>query len=252
VVAVPGAARAADSDESNRARARAKLDEGTALYDRGEYQPALQRFHEAYDTFPSPKIFFNLGLATRGLGRNAEALGWFRRFLDEATDAAPAPRAQAERLVSELQAQVASVEIACETDGAEVSVDGRPAGKTPLPKPLLVDPGPHQIVVEQPGGAGAPFTEKIAPRAGETVRVRAQLGAAAVTHAPPLATDSASAPTLLASASPAPPPSPPIYRRWWFWTAIGAVAAGGVAAFLLTRDQPMRQGSLGSDYAAKP
>ncbi len=42
-------------------------------------------------------------------------------------------------------------------------------------------------------------------------------------------------PTLVATPGSRPPPeeSHPIYKRWWFWTAIGVVAAGGVAAALL-------------------
>lgn len=40
---------------------------------------------------------------------------------------------------------------------------------------------------------------------------------------------------LVASPGSRPPPeeSHPIYKRWWFWTALGVVAAGGVAAALL-------------------
>jgi tetratricopeptide (TPR) repeat protein len=41
--------------------------------------------------------------------------------------------------------------------------------------------------------------------------------------------------TLVATPGSRQPPeeSRPIYKRWWFWTAIGVVAAGGVAAALL-------------------
>jgi hypothetical protein len=47
---------------------------------------------------------------------------------------------------------------------------------------------------------------------------------------PPTATASA---TLVSQPPPVQDESSPIYKKWWFWTAIGVVAAGTVAAFLL-------------------
>lgn len=46
----------------------------------------------------------------------------------------------------------------------------------------------------------------------------------------------------------APPPPPPITQRWWFWTAVGAVAVGGVAALVWALggdDDPIARDRLG-------
>ncbi len=77
-----------------------------------------------------------------------------------------------------------------------------------------------------------------------------QAKAAAPPPAPPVVTPLPPAPGPVLTPPPAPPPtatasaslvseppaqagSSPIYKKWWFWTAIGVVAAGTVAAFLL-------------------
>jgi tetratricopeptide (TPR) repeat protein len=92
-----------------KAAARVKLIEGAQLLSSGEYEEALARFQEAYASVPSPKIFYNYGLAYRGLGRNAEAITWFDRFLAEARDAASDKRGDAERRRTEPRGPVAGL-----------------------------------------------------------------------------------------------------------------------------------------------
>ena len=67
-----GGARLHAAPRDPKAVARAKLVEGAQLLSRGDYEEALARFQEAYASVPSPKIFYNYGLANKGLGRNAD------------------------------------------------------------------------------------------------------------------------------------------------------------------------------------
>ena len=174
---VASAARAqqaapAAGDEA-KAQAKAKLVEGGELLKAGEYRAALTRFQEAYQLVPSPKIFYNFGLAYMNLGRNTEAIEAFERFLDEAAEASPDARANAERRKSELVPKIGSVVIHCDTDGADISVDGRSYGTTPRKNPVRLDPGPHSLVVEK---APAPaFTKKLDLHAGEREVVEAKI-----------------------------------------------------------------------------
>jgi tetratricopeptide (TPR) repeat protein len=78
-----GFAAGADAQTSPRAQARARVAAGAALYQRGEYQQALEHFLAAHATYPSPKILFNIGQAHRGLGNRADATAAFERFLAE-------------------------------------------------------------------------------------------------------------------------------------------------------------------------
>ena len=110
-------AQPAIETEANREAARAKLVEGVgvAALKRGDHQAALTRFEEAYALVPSPKIDYDFGLAYVGLGRTADALAAFERFLAEAPDAPPDTREKAASLIPTLRARLA--EAAARNDG---------------------------------------------------------------------------------------------------------------------------------------
>src|SRR5579864_1228721 len=70
-------------DAGARARARALLRDGNDMLDRGLYAEALKLFEEAYRTFGSPKLHFNIAQALYQLGRPLEALERYERFVRE-------------------------------------------------------------------------------------------------------------------------------------------------------------------------
>jgi hypothetical protein len=146
----------AGPDATMRATARAKLVDGVAMLKRGDYDGALARFQEAYVLVPSPNIQYDFGLAYVGLGRSADALEAFERFLAEATDAPPATREKAEANRRGLRPRVAALTITTDVGGAEVLVDGRTRGITPLARPIYVEPGSHQFAARRPGSAPGP------------------------------------------------------------------------------------------------
>jgi len=195
LVLAASAARAEDP----KAQARAKLVEGSEKLKQGEYTQALTLFKEAYALVPSPKIFYNFGIAYSNLGRATDAVEAFERFLDEATDASPETRANAERHKSELLPQIGSVVVQCDVDGAEISIDGRSKGVTPRKNPVRVDPGPHSLVVEKPPATA--FTQRVVVGAGQHVVVDVHLDVQ-----PPAP---ASAPVVVAPPLPPPPPVQP-------------------------------------------
>jgi hypothetical protein len=139
-VAAPG--------EANRAAARAKLVEGVAALKRGEPGAALARFEEAYKLVPSPKIHYDFGLAYVGLGRQADAVAAFERFLAEAPDAPPDKRAKAASLAAMLRGQLAEAEAEAEARPAPIVVGSgpQPAGPpvhptSPSETTALLSPG---------------------------------------------------------------------------------------------------------------
>jgi tRNA A-37 threonylcarbamoyl transferase component Bud32 len=83
-------------------------------------------------------------------GDEREALEWFRTYL-RGSGLPPARRAEAEGYSIALGRKFAEVEIDCELPGADVSLDGRPVGRSPLKKGLLVVPGLHEVVVTREG-----------------------------------------------------------------------------------------------------
>jgi hypothetical protein len=225
-----GAAEPADA----RSRARDKLIEAETLYDAGDFARSLERLEEAAAIYPSPRLHFNFGLAYRALGRDTDAIEAFERFLAETRDdpEMTARRTEATWHAEALAARVGTLEVVSEVAGADVIVDGRARGKTPLGAPLRVAPGSHDVVVLKVG-SGTPFLQRVHVRAGGRVRIAASVGAVA-----------ASGPDLRARANPAEPPRTPVYRRWWVWAGAGIVLAGGVlAGALAARDRSLCKGT---------
>lgn len=245
-----GASAGAGATAAETAQARAKLREGVSALDGGSYEKALALFEEAFRLVPSPKIQFNMGLAHLGLARHAEAIEDFERFLAEAKDA-PAPnRVEAEGHIAALRQRVGVVAITCDTDGADVQIDGRKRGSTPLGRKLYVAAGAHQLVIRQAGG-GAPFVEDFTVAAGATVELVARLAgprpapvsaplsgqASIAAGAAPRPAEPAAGPALQATQAMASPDAgsagEPRRRRSWLPWAIAGGAAAVTAAVVL-------------------
>jgi hypothetical protein len=179
-LSLPSAPVLAATPEAERLEALRDLKEGNRLYDSGDYLAALARFERAYAAVPTPKLFFNFGQTYRRLGRPVEALDFYERFLAESTEPQPQPqlRVEAERWVGELARAVASVEVRADSEGAEVTIDGRSCGVTPLARSVRVAPGSHQIVVQTRGGSAPPYIQKFHAQAGQRIAIDARLAAA--------------------------------------------------------------------------
>lgn len=220
------------TDAQAKARAQSLLSEGTAAYGRGDYAMALDKFTAAFRIFPSPKLWFNIGQANRDLGRPVEAAAAFDRFLRAGGDAPPETLAEARRSAAELKAKLGQIKVTCAVDGAEITIDGKQVGSTPLGEMIWTTPGRHQIAVQRPG-----YT----PAIQDVVAVGGKIAALEIEVLPiDLRPANAAADGALlgnGAAAPGPEPTRPVYRRTWFWVAAGAVVAAGAttAIILATR-----------------
>jgi tetratricopeptide (TPR) repeat protein len=231
-----------------RADARAKLVQGSELLKHGQFEEALARFQEAYRLVPSPKIQYNFGLAYRGLGRKADALEAFERFLGEAPDASKETRQNAARERAQLASQITVLEVKVDLPGAEVFVDGRSFG-VGRATPIYLDPGPHQLMVEK-AGEGPAYTERINGTPGQKITVMARL---IRTASPPPPTTREPAPREPLPREPVtqqvepphsePAPAPSSGPRWQpvaAWATAGAAAAAlgfGVVEIVSANDK---------------
>lgn len=157
-----------------REQALALLREGNDKLDHGLYLEALERFERAQTLFPSPRLHFNIAQTLNELGRPLEALDHYERFLrDVKPEESPALRQRAQEQVFWLQGAIARVEVQCSVLDAQVTIDGKPAGLTPLEQPIRLMPGPHAVVVSKVGYEQQII--EIALRAGESVTKRFRL-----------------------------------------------------------------------------
>jgi hypothetical protein len=226
-----------------KTRAQVLLKEGAKLYEKGSLAPALEKFNQAYAEYPSPKLLFNIGQASRDLGRPAEAMNAFERFLAEATDAPADMTAEAKKSVAELDGKLGKLRIQCATTGAEVSVDGKVVGLAPIADLVWAVPGSHQVTARHPNMA--PTIEDVEVNAGwvHTVVVTMLPLVSPVEVKPPPAilapaeTRPAAAAEVAVEKPPEPSPKPVEQGghrgRTWTWVAAGsAVVFAGTAAVL--------------------
>ncbi len=118
-----------------------------------KYERALKAYEQAYDRFPSPKIFYLIGLAEHKLGRHLEAIRHFRQLLDEATEVSDALRESVGLSIEESKQYVVTLVFVVEPEGAAISVDGEEIGEAPLSQPHFVAAGEHTIAVSAEGHA---------------------------------------------------------------------------------------------------
>jgi hypothetical protein len=142
---------AAGTNAQDRARAQTLLGEGATLYEHGDYMGALDRFNAAYAAYPSSKIWFNIGQAYRVLGRPVEARDAYRHFLDEVPNASRENREDAQASLEGLQKWLGQLTVSCESAGAQITIDGKTVGQAPLPGPVWVTPGRHQVTAVRAG-----------------------------------------------------------------------------------------------------
>jgi hypothetical protein len=133
--------------ESARDEAHAKAEVAAKLLESGDFAAALGGFESAYAAYPSPKLFYNIGLAQKGMGRPALAFLAFERFLKDAPDASPRHLEHARQELERLSKRVAFVVIASDVAEAEVSVDGTSLGEVAFPRRVPVETGPHEVTV---------------------------------------------------------------------------------------------------------
>ena len=218
----------------DKAKAQELLSDGAAMYDKGNYTGALEKFNAAYTAYSSPKIWFDIGQANRDLGRPVEALEAFQKFLDGAPKASPEDRADAQSSVAELQKRLGQLTIACDMAGMQISIDGKPLGPAPIAKPIWAVPGWHQVTAIQKGVA--PAVESVEVSAGLNTMVVLKTGSLAGLRAPVGATPTLASPPSVELATTL--PTPEASQGWWLghkwtWVAAGAtVLLTGTAAIV--------------------
>ncbi|MDC3961990.1 tetratricopeptide repeat protein [Polyangium jinanense] len=204
-------------DFATRSAARKLGEEGIALFDKGQYAEALEKFNLADQLVPAPTLGLRAARSLVKLGRLVEAteryLAVTRMDLSR-TQVTPAFRkAQADALKEreELLPLIPSLTIEVTGplgDGITVYVDG-----TQIPLALLgqkrpIDPGPHEVEVRR---GETKVKKKVDLVVKQTEKVVLML--------PPL---------------PKPkPPEPDPFWRTIAWVGIG-VGAGGMVAFGVT------------------
>jgi len=170
---------------------------------------ALVEFRRAYQLAPHHKILFNIAEVSRILHEYPDALAAYEAYLRWGGPRVPAARRTAVRAaIAELRGYVATLTIETSVEGVRVTIDGHPAGRTPLRAPIIVKVG--RRVLEFDRGTWSD-RRVVAVAGGDRRLVKVDVTATAV----------------------APPPDPGTKRPFWPWRG-GALVATGVSVTAAT------------------
>jgi len=136
----------AHAQGDQRAAAREHFTKGVAAFDDRRFAEAADEFEAAYKLSPAFVVLFNIGQVDVALGRSVEAVDAFDSYLKQGGSSIGADRRQeVQREIEKQSARIGTIDVHTTPDGAEIRIDGKLAGKTPLARPLRVNAGKHSL-----------------------------------------------------------------------------------------------------------
>jgi hypothetical protein len=219
--------------------AASRFKKGLELFKDGDYQAALIELRRANELAPNYNVLYNIGQVYFQLQDYPNALHSLERYLQEGGKGVDAKRrAEVEKDIEKLKARVANLDIVVNVPDAEVTIDDVSAGKSPLPKTVLVGAGRHRITVSKAGFSS--FTKTVEIASAELQKVPVDLVETQAAVAPdPSKSAATTPPAPLPQVSPVVPPPEELPRPparsvpVAGWVVTGGLAAGAVVTGVL-------------------
>lgn len=141
----------AASDPRTLEEARAAFAEGVDAAAAERWPDAERAFERAYELSRVGAALYNLGFAYRARGKYTAAREAFARVLRDHLELDPGQRAEAERILAEVEARIARLRLAGFAPRGDdvVRLDGAVVSPLPAPPVLETDPGSHALRVER-------------------------------------------------------------------------------------------------------
>jgi hypothetical protein len=224
----PGQAPAQPPDKAAIDEARRRYTSGIRLYEEGNADAAVIELERSYDTAPSYRVLYNIGIVARTRGDYVTSLRAFERYLaDGGLDVPASRKAEVEKEIATLRGRIARIEITVDVDGASIAIDGFGIGKSPLAEPALMSAGHHTVLVTKDA---LTRSQSVSVAGGDALKlpfVLAPKEPAASAPAAPTEPPIAAAPAPSAPSPAPPPPVAPSRTPAGVW--IGAAATGALA-----------------------
>jgi hypothetical protein len=172
--APPQTAPATAPSPKDAAEAKRHFEAGKKLYAEHACTEALAEFEAAYGLVHRPSMLRNIALCHRELRHFADAYDAYDRLLKiHGAELAAADREAVKQALDELSELSGSLVVTSNEAGANVEVDGKSLGATPLAGPTRVSLAAHHVVVTKPGFE--PFEKEITLQSNQLVTVEAAL-----------------------------------------------------------------------------
>jgi tetratricopeptide (TPR) repeat protein len=142
--------RLADGDRKlqrgDKLAARGKIEQAFA-----QFEAALVDYQAAFEAYSDPQIYFPIAQAEQRLGRFVDALQHYQDLLSDSKALSPQLRTQVQARLDEVRKNLAALVLEIEPSGADVVIDGKPAGRSPMSQPIFIEPGQHSYEISRSG-----------------------------------------------------------------------------------------------------
>jgi PEGA domain len=132
--------------------ARASYDGAKLLFGDADYSGALLKFTQAYEEAKDARLLWNMAACEEKLRHYAKASALVTRYVAEAdANLTAQDRSDAAELIQTLATVTAPLVLTSDVPGVDITIDGEPAGTTPIAAPISVDQGTRHIVGKKDG-----------------------------------------------------------------------------------------------------
>ncbi|HVJ92253.1 MAG TPA: PEGA domain-containing protein, partial [Labilithrix sp.] len=153
--------------------AKASLAEANKAVRAKDWATAIRAFDTANRAQPSSEALEGLAKAREQAGAFGEAHAAYAEWLERYGAKAPAPKKkQVEARLKELADKTGTLTITVDEAGAQIVVDDKPIGVSPLASPLRLTAGPHHVRVTKEGFVPFDRTPHVGGGATATVEVK--------------------------------------------------------------------------------
>lgn len=216
-----GAKPEADPAKPNLNEAKQRYTSGETKYKAGDYAGALVDFQAADAIKGTPQAARYIGLCQDKLGKLAEAVVAYERFLGDVPEKLKSEADTIKKRVDEIKVMPGKVKVTTMPTGVSIMVDGQPSAQ-PSPTELSLPPGKHTLLFKAEGREAAERNVDVAFASTQDVNVELK-------ELPPPPPVVAAVPPPAPAQAPAPEPAPePRSLVPAFITGGLAVAAAGV------------------------
>jgi len=209
----------------DKEKAKEHFLKGKALVDEGSYEKAIVELKASHDLEPVPMVLYNIGVCYDKLGMAAEAFEYFSLYLQEGADEPAKKIKSVQKRVMEIKELIGKLRLVVSESGAEVFIDDKFVGQTPLDL-ITLEKGDHGVLVRMTGFAET--EESFTITAGETTDLSIDLVATEPKEV--------EAPTAAAPAAPEVEVTGPVEKKRKkplgpapFWSMVGVTGASAVA-----------------------
>ena len=130
----------------SKAAAKVHFQKGVAAFNERRYADAAEEFDTAYRLSPAYVVLYNIGQVNVALGNPVEAVQAFDEYLKQgASGIAASRRDEVQAEIEEQRSHIGTLNIVSHPEQAEIRIDGKLVGTSPLGAPVRVKAGHHTV-----------------------------------------------------------------------------------------------------------